>query len=626
MQPPHEHPGGRHGADGLQMHIGEPSGRNCRGAPPRWLRQPAPDRGWDTLGVALRERLNRAHGAVPDVAGAELTALPGPEAILAVTELASLPEFTLRRLHGVARAALDRHLDTDALRALGHTDVLPVADPALRATAGELLGTGEPLTAPVLEESAAARGPSGLTASAGDRQRNCRWSRAGSHRQGPRGAAPRWRFPMTVLSLPNPIVARNDEVAQQLCTLAGQIASATADFLRLLAEFDEQEGWVAPGVLTCAHWLSWRCGMDLRTAREHVRVARALSDLPRTSTELSAGRLSYSKARALSRVATAATEDDLVDIALAAPAAHVERLVRGLRQVADRDEQAALTDAERAERAEARRRTQWRWDEETGDLVLWGRFSAPDGAKVLAGLTRAELERTRTPDECSAEHSDLTGPPPSDVGPALVAMAEISRDAVAAPEHCTAAEVIVHRTEDGAHLDEGPALTDAEAEEADCDATRREVAVRDGCVLEFGRRRRRPSPAQLRALHMRDGGCRAPGCGRTRFLHAHHVVPWSRNGSTDLANLILLCGTHHRALHLHEFSVTADGAQQFTFHRQQAPWAPAPATTGRAADLQADKAHVDPSAIVPAWHGEALDLGYATDVLMRLWHPEEPAA
>jgi len=63
------------------------------------------------------------------------------------------------------------------------------------------------------------------------------------------------------------------QLENRLCTLAGRIAAATAEFLGLLREFDEREGWAGPGILSCAHWLSWRCGMSLYTARDHVRVA-----------------------------------------------------------------------------------------------------------------------------------------------------------------------------------------------------------------------------------------------------------------------------------------------------------------------------------------------------------------
>ncbi|HEX2174668.1 MAG TPA: DUF222 domain-containing protein, partial [Nocardioidaceae bacterium] len=83
-----------------------------------------------------------------------------------------------------------------------------------------------------------------------------------------------------------------ERVEAELCTLAGQIAAATSRFLVLLADFDAREGWGGWGVHSCAHWLSWRCGLDLRTAHEHVRVARALRELPKVSAAFGQGRVS----------------------------------------------------------------------------------------------------------------------------------------------------------------------------------------------------------------------------------------------------------------------------------------------------------------------------------------------
>ena len=204
-----------------------------------------------------------------------------------------------------------------------------------------------------------------------------------------------------------------------------------------------------------------------------------------------------------------ASEDDLVDIALHAPAAHVERLARGLR-TADQHEP-----TQNAEDASRRCRTQWRWDEDTGELVFWGRLPAQDGAALLAAATRAEHEQTRTlasdtssvgPDTGgSAEHPDLTGPPPIDLGQALVAMATITCATIAAPVHAVSAEILIHHTPHGAHLDDGPPLTSAAAQEMACGARERSVIIDDdGCILHYGRSRRTPSAAQLRALHLRD--------------------------------------------------------------------------------------------------------------------------
>jgi len=206
--------------------------------------------------------------------------------------------------------------------------------------------------------------------------------------------------------------------------------------------------------------------------------------------------LSYSKVRAIARVATPASEDDLVDIALHAPAAHVERLARGLR-TSDQHEP-----TQNAEDASRRCRTQWRWDEDTGELVFWGRLPAQDGAALLAAATRAEHEQTGTlasdtssvgPDTGgSAEHPDLTGPPPIDLGPALVAMATITCATIAAPVHAVSAEILIHHTPHGAHLDDGPPLTSAAAQEMACGARERSVIIDEWRILHYGRSRRAP--------------------------------------------------------------------------------------------------------------------------------------
>jgi hypothetical protein len=102
-------------------------------------------------------------------------------------------------------------------------------------------------------------------------------------------------------------------------------------------QFDEQCGWAEQGAVSCAHWLSWRVGLDLATAREKVRVARALGTLPAIDVALASGKLTYAKVRALSRVATPDNEARLLEMALYATGAQLERICRGFRnaQMAD---------------------------------------------------------------------------------------------------------------------------------------------------------------------------------------------------------------------------------------------------------------------------------------------------
>ena len=168
-----------------------------------------------------------------------------------------------------------------------------------------------------------------------------------------------------------------DEIAE----LSAHLEAATARLLDLIREFDARLGW-NNGFSSCAAWLSWRVGLDLGAARERVRVARALGTLPRLAQALARGELSYSKVRALTRVATPATEARLLAVGRAGTAEHVERIVRGGRRV---DPPAAPRASGRldAGRAVHVRR------EEDGTVVLRARLTPEAGAVVLRALAAA---------------------------------------------------------------------------------------------------------------------------------------------------------------------------------------------------------------------------------------------
>ena len=127
-------------------------------------------------------------------------------------------------------------------------------------------------------------------------------------------------------------VAELDRLGDEIAELAAHLDAATARLLELIREFDARGGW-NHGFRSCAHWLSYRVGMKLGAGREHVRVARALASLSRRADALARGELSYSKVRALTRVATPETEERLLAVGRAGTACHVERIVRGWRRV-----------------------------------------------------------------------------------------------------------------------------------------------------------------------------------------------------------------------------------------------------------------------------------------------------
>ena len=116
-----------------------------------------------------------------------------------------------------------------------------------------------------------------------------------------------------------------EELAADICTLAGRINAANHRWLLLIAEYDRRKGWSDSSTQSCAHWLNWKCGIAMGAAREKVRVARALESLPKISAAMASGGLSYSKAREITRVAKAETEDYLLEIAEHGTAQHVEK-------------------------------------------------------------------------------------------------------------------------------------------------------------------------------------------------------------------------------------------------------------------------------------------------------------
>ena len=173
-----------------------------------------------------------------------------------------------------------------------------------------------------------------------------------------------------------------DQLGDQIAVLSAQIQAATYQLLVLIREFDEKSGWNT-GFRSCAHWLNWRTGLELGAAREKVRVAKALGELPILSEAMRCGELSYSKVRALTRVATAENEEELLGFAKAGTAAHVEKLVRAWRRV-DR-----LEELDHENKRHASRYLQAHTDED-GMVVLRARLDPEVGAAVLKALEAAE--------------------------------------------------------------------------------------------------------------------------------------------------------------------------------------------------------------------------------------------
>ena len=412
-----------------------------------------------------------------------------------------------------------------------------------------------------------------------------------------------------------------EDLEREICELAPHIAAATCRWLELLAEFDDRRGWAEWGIRSCAHWLSWRCSVGLRAARDHVRVAHRLQELPLIREAFSRGELSYCKVRALTRVATPATEAGLVEIARHATGAQLEKLIRGYAG-------ALSATLGAAQRAIDERYLRWNWEDD-GSLRLEARLPADDGAVVLNALRAAEAEAERSEGD-TPEEPMLASPAGARRADALVELARLSGGAAAGSGGADACELVVHvdvetlaadEVKERCQLADGPTLSPETVRRLGCDAGVVRIIERDGRPLTVGRRTRTISPALRRALRSRDDGCRFPGCTHGRFMHAHHIQHWARGGPTTLENLVQLCSYHHRLVHEGGFQVESLGGGSVRFRRPDGRVVAPPPDCGRVRGPGLGEQHqargiaVDARTCRPLSAGDRLDYGLAVEVL-----------
>jgi hypothetical protein len=347
------------------------------------------------------------------------------------------------------------------------------------------------------------------------------------------------------------------ELEAQITELAGHLNAANYRWLTLIGEFDRRHGWADGKLPSCAHWLNFKVGLNLGAAREKVRVAHALAGLPKIAASMARGELSYSKVRALSRVACPATEESLLMIALHGTAHHVERLVRGYRRAQEAEE------LSREAQQQVNRSVTYGFAED-GSLVLNARLPAVAGALLIKALDAALQSLPEM--EISAEVVEERPIPfESRRADALAAVAEsflaesdsslTSADRYQVVVHVDA-ETLREHTAGRCEIEQGPGLPVETVRRLACDASLLRVLENEmGEPLAVGRKTRSIPPAIRRALNTRDGGCRFPGCTHQRYVDAHHIEHWADGGETKLANLVTLCRLHHRLVHEGEITI-----------------------------------------------------------------------
>ncbi len=327
---------------------------------------------------------------------------------------------------------------------------------------------------------------------------------------------------------------------------------AAAEAAALLGEITRRGSYRRDGYLSATAFVAHTTGDSGQTAAGRVRVARTLQEMPATAAAYREGEIDVTRVRRLIDAHDAAPgrfredEDRLVERARSQDAADFAATVARWTETA-----AADAAARRETEAFERRRL-------TMTDTLWGTVHLDAELDPIAAETvRVAIGSLAGPaDRDHHDGSDGRTPPQRRAD----ALMEICRYFLDTAEYPTSngrrphLDVIVDldtltgaRSEIGHRRPLGPGARQMLA----CDATICGVLMDQGeRVLQMGRRARTATPAQHRALAIRDRGCVVPGCGRSpEWCDAHHRIPWTRGGPTDLDNLALICRPHHVMLH-----------------------------------------------------------------------------
>jgi hypothetical protein len=416
------------------------------------------------------------------------------------------------------------------------------------------------------------------------------------------------------------VSVENQDLAQylerEICSGSAHAHAELARVAKAAARFDEIGGWCAGGIRSFPHWLTVNAGFDMYTGAELLRVGQSLAALPNVAKAFEAGQLSFDKVRQITTVATPATEHVLLEIAQGSTGGQLARICRELRRIAEANA------PDRADDHLSRRGLWTHWDDH-GMLELVARLTPEDAAVVQAALEsitgslpvpEASGDGVKDPadDRWAARRAD-----------ALVSMCEhvLAGGADGLVTSPASRQVVVHvdvgvltgESNDGRCFVEGGAsLSAGAARRLGCDAEVVGVTERNGLPIDVGRMQRIP-PDRLRlALRVRDRYCRFPGCPvPAHRTEAHHYEHWAFGGATNLDNLLLLCGFHHRRNHEGAYRIrkTAGG---FLFETDDghpiSPPTQDPVTLKRYPGI-------DPRTPGALWGGEEMQFSYAVGVI-----------
>ena len=361
---------------------------------------------------------------------------------------------------------------------------------------------------------------------------------------------------MTTLAFANYTL---DQLENSVISYANSVNASEYQFLVALREFDLRQGWRRWLCSDCASWMNLKCKVAPATAREKLRTAIALINLPLISAAFEAGDLSYSNVRSMTRVANPDNEKVLCDFAVGATASQVEQYCRRTRN-GQRVESSA--DANRNHRSRWLSRS-YRSD---GTMTMSVELCRETGELVMAAIDAAmSMEVANCDESVFARQAD-----------ALVEIARTFLTEGETDEGTAKKKALGEHYQVMVHVDES-ALKDKGGESdlpletvrrIACDGQVKEIIEDEsGTPLDMGRKRRTVTPALKAALIARDRRCRFPGCTHDKWLDAHHVKHWADGGETTLENTILICSSHHRDLHEGGFEIKRDFKGDWYFIR-----------------------------------------------------------
>lgn len=338
--------------------------------------------------------------------------------------------------------------------------------------------------------------------------------------------------------------ATQDQIDEALDHFAGLTSAGWARVCDLIAEVDARQSWMSDGARTLTDWVAARLRVRHSTAVQLVGVARQLVDRPAIRGRFAAGELSLDQVDAISRMATSEDEAEVLDDVAGLSAAALDRRARRHRGITEDDARSVWE----------QRQLIRQWNLDRSELSFRGRLPGVEGRILDQAIDSRVDEMDPNPETSMFDPFEIRS------ADALVEMAATEGGAEGVtPQVSIFADLeAVTTTDQGtAYLDNTAPIPNATAQRLACDAVV-EMIIRDGKqVIGIGRRSRTVPGWLRRLVYERDGAvCQHPGCRNTRWLQVHHIISWAEGGPTDLDNLILLCGSHHRFFHEHRWHIT----------------------------------------------------------------------